>query len=178
MNVFVVVFMLLRLCDRIPRKIDRLPKSDLLTVIPCDFNSMRSVSVEGLSADVFYHIGWSYTDKAGRKSCEKQSLNIKYTFDAIALAAHLGCSRFIGTGSQAEYGRVNTMISPDTPVNPEDAYGISKYAAGKLSRIECERRGIEHIWVRGNSVYMVVMTMKELCLVLLSKNASQTNIWL
>ena len=135
------------------KRIDRLPKSDLIIVVSSDLDSLKNAPVEGLSADVFYHIAWSHTDRLDRNSPEKQCLNIQYTLDAVALAERLGCSRFIGTGSQAEYGRVDSMITPETPINPEVAYGIAKYAAGKLSRIECERRGIGYVWVRVFSVY-------------------------
>jgi nucleoside-diphosphate-sugar epimerase len=135
--------------------IKRLPKSDLIIHVPCDIGDMRSLPVNNLSADIFYHIAWSFTDRVGRNSPEKQSLNIKYTLDAVDLSMRLGCSRFIGTGSQAEYGRVSEVISSQTPVNPENSYGIAKYAAGKLSKLACKKLGIEHIWVRVFSVYGV-----------------------
>lgn len=135
------------------KRLDRLPKSELVTVVRCDLASLEYADVENLYADIFYHIGWSFTDKVGRNLPILQEKNIKYTLDAVNLAKRLGCFRFIGTGSQAEYGRVGTTIGPDTPVNPESAYGIAKYAAGKLCKEECERQGLEHIWVRVFSVY-------------------------
>lgn len=45
------------------------------------------------------------------------------------------------------------MIGPDTQVNPEVAYGIAKYAAGKMAFIECESLQMECIWTRTFSVY-------------------------
>lgn len=135
------------------KRFDRLPNSELVTVVRCDLDSLEDANVEHLHADVFYHIGWSFTDKVGRNSPVLQEKNIKYTLDAVNLAKRFGCSRFVGTGSQAEYGRVDSIIRPDTPVNPEVAYGIAKYAAGKLSKVECEQQGLEYIWVRVFSVY-------------------------
>lgn len=135
------------------KRFDRLPKSELVTIVRCDLDSLENVNVECLHADVFYHIGWSFTDKFGRNLPVLQEKNIKYTLDAVNLAKRLGSSRFIGIGSQAEYGRVDAIITPDSPVNPEVSYGIAKYAAGKLSKIECEQQGLDHIWVRVFSVY-------------------------
>jgi nucleoside-diphosphate-sugar epimerase len=135
------------------QRLDRLPDSKLITVIYCDLENLGNVIIDEKQIDVFYHIGWAFTDKTGRMSPDLQELNIRYTLDAVHLAKKLGCKRFIGTGSQAEYGRVNSVIKPDTPVNPDISYGIAKYAAGKLSRFECEILGIEHIWVRVFSVY-------------------------
>ncbi len=135
------------------KRIDRLPVSDLITAINCDLDALNSVQINFTGIDIFYHIGWSYTDKEGRKSPELQERNVQYTLDAVRLAHKLGCKRFVGTGSQAEYGRVKSIIGPQTPVNPETAYGVAKYASGKLSQFECENLGIEHIWIRVFSVY-------------------------
>lgn len=82
-----------------------------------------------------------------------QTLNIKYTLDAVELAKRLGCNTFIGAGSQAEYGRVEGIILPDTPTNPENGYGIAKLTAGYMSRILSNQYNIRHIWTRIFSVY-------------------------
>lgn len=65
-------------------------------------------------------------------------------------AALLG---FVGAGSQAEYGRVNHALTPDTPCFPENGYGMAKLCAGQMSRVECEKLGLVHIWPRILSVY-------------------------
>lgn len=135
---------------------ERLPDSDLVAILECNLDSLAGFNISpnvALPVDVFYHIGWDVTDKAGRNSCEKQLNNIKYTLDAVSLTKKLGCKRFVGTGSQAEYGRVSLPLNSTVPANPEIAYGIAKYAAGKFSKIECENLNLEHIWVRVLSVY-------------------------
>ncbi|MBQ9062195.1 MAG: NAD-dependent epimerase/dehydratase family protein, partial [Eubacterium sp.] len=81
--------------------------------------------------------------------------NIQYTLDAVDLAERLGCKRFIGAGSQAEYGVTNEILTADTAARPVTPYGIAKLAAGSLSRIACEQKGLEHIWVRVLSIYGV-----------------------
>ena len=55
--------------------------------------------------------------------------------------------------TQAEYGPVNGTIDKDTRFSPVLAYGISKYAAGKLSKKLCDQYGMIHIWGRIFSVY-------------------------
>jgi nucleoside-diphosphate-sugar epimerase len=121
-------------------RINRMPNSDLVTVIECDLDGLAGFETPSdipLPIDVFYHIGWDATDKQRRNSCDKQLKNIKYTLDAVQLTKRLGCKRFIGTGSQAEYGNSHQPLNAAVPVNPEMAYGVAKYAAGKLSQIEC-----------------------------------------
>ena len=102
--------------------------------------------------DVFYHIGWA-TGRENRGNVQLQADNIRYTLDAVELAARMGAKRFIGAGSQAEYGTPNQILTASTEAKPLTPYGIAKLAAGGLSRIACEQQGIEHIWVRVLSVY-------------------------
>lgn len=133
----------------------RLPKSDLLEIIECDLDKIRDFTPteQMKNIDVFYHFGWAHTDKSGRNDTSKQAANIQYTLDAVHLAQKLRSKKFIGAGSQAEYGVTDETLSAATPCNPLVAYGVSKYAAGKLSRLECEKLGLEHIWLRILSVY-------------------------
>lgn len=131
----------------------RLPKSSLIKICECDLDELGKFECLNEKYDVFYHLAWDYTSKLNRDNPVLQELNIKYTLDAVELARKLGCSKFIGAGSQAEYGRVNHMITPDTKVEPLISYGMAKYAAGKLSKKLCEHYKIIHIWGRIFSVY-------------------------
>lgn len=105
------------------------------------------------NCDVFYHLAWDGTTAADRNKMYLQNLNVKYTLDAVELARQLGCKVFVGAGSQAEYGRSNKRLSPQTPVLPENGYGIAKLCAGMMSRQQCRQYGIKHIWTRIFSVY-------------------------
>lgn len=130
-------------------------------ILECDLSGLHSLSrvLSGsdskstLTYDVFYHLGWAGTSGAARNDCALQLQNIKYTLDAVELAHTLGCKRFVGVGSQAEYGSVDGCLYPGTPCNPENGYGIAKLSAGRLSRILCEQYGMEHVWTRVLSVY-------------------------
>ena len=79
--------------------------------------------------------------------------NVRCTLEAVRAAHALGCQVFVGAGSQAEYGRAQGVLKPDTLCFPENGYGIAKLCAGQMSRIECKKLGMEHIWVRVLSVY-------------------------
>jgi nucleoside-diphosphate-sugar epimerase len=65
----------------------------------------------------------------------------------------MGCTTFIGAGSQAEYGRVEGYLTPQTPAFPENGYGMAKLCTGQMTRYYCEALGIKHIWTRILSVY-------------------------
>lgn len=106
-----------------------------------------------LTADAFFHLGWDSTFGDSRNDMYVQTQNIKYTLDAVNLAYDLKCRVFIGAGSQAEYGPSTEALSPETPVFPDNGYGMAKLCAGQMSRNMCRMRGIRHIWCRILSVY-------------------------
>jgi len=135
------------------KNISRLPESSLVKIVECDLSEMAAFDTDGLSADVFIHFGWAFTDKIGRNDVSKQLQNVQYTLDAVHLAKRLGCKKFVGAGSQAEYGTPNLPLKAGTPVNPLVPYGVAKYAAGRLSAMECKKEGLEYNWVRILSVY-------------------------
>ncbi|MBQ9098571.1 MAG: NAD(P)-dependent oxidoreductase [Clostridia bacterium] len=135
-------------------RLSAIPKHPLITVVYCDISKMCELpAIISKGADAFYHLAWAKTTGAGRNDMPAQIDNVKYTIDAVRAAHALGCKVFIGAGSQAEYGRVEGVLKPDTPCFPENGYGIAKLCAGRMSRIECESLGMDHIWARILSVY-------------------------
>lgn len=107
----------------------------------------------GKTWDVFYHLAWEGTSGPGRNDMYMQNRNVKYALDAVNLAKRFGCSTFIGVGSQAEYGRFEGVLKPDTPVHPDNGYGIGKLTAGLMTRELAHQNGMRHIWVRVVSIY-------------------------
>lgn len=134
-------------------RLKRLPESELIKCLACDVDNIKDLRIDAEDYDVFYHMAWNYTDKEGRKNPKLQALNITTTLDAVELACRLGCRKFVGAGSQAEYGHVNGIITHDTHAEPEIPYGIAKNAAGKLSRNLCDQLGMKFVWGRIFSVY-------------------------
>lgn len=144
----------LAICHRGSSGICHIPQSSYVRVVEADLSeiSQLSGSIED-KYDVFYHFAWAGTTGKARNDMYLQNENIKFTLDAVELASQLGCNVFIGAGSQAEYGRFEGRLTPDTPVFPENGYGMAKLCAGQMSRIRCRELGIRHIWVRILSVY-------------------------
>lgn len=136
-------------------KLERLPHSDRITILECDICDYRKLAeLIDDECDVFYHIAWSATGVKRNDNIPEQVKNIEYTLSALEAAHRLGCRKFIGAGSQAEYGKLDLdKISPSSPVNPTQPYGIAKYAAGRLGAEAAKGYGIDFIWVRIFSVY-------------------------
>ena len=136
-------------------RIGRIPEHPLVHRIYCALDEMKGLDVKDIpTLDVFYHFAWmkAFGEEA-RNDLITQIRNTEYAVESVGLAKRLGCFRYIGAGSQAEYGRKNGALKSDTPCDPENGYGIAKLAAGQLTRLECEKQGMEHIWTRVLSVY-------------------------
>lgn len=157
-------------CRKNSTRIDNIPKSPLVHIVYCDLKELDIFEINGIEADVFYHFGWGATIGAGRNDMALQIKNIQYTIDAVHLAKRLGCSVFVGAGSQAEYGRFEGNLDAEIPTFPENGYGMAKLCAGQMSRIECEKLGLKHVWTRILSIYgpydndntMITSTIKKL----------------
>lgn len=138
-------------------KLSRLPDSDRIVIIECDIEEYdRLPGLIESSCDVFYHFAWLATGKreVRNTAIKQQERNIYFALEALTAAKALHCSKFIGAGSQAEYGPLNLpYIAPDSPTNPVEAYGVAKLAAGKLVRMQAKLWGMDCLWVRIFSVY-------------------------
>ncbi len=137
---------------------DRIGRLDVfpgICIAKCALSDLKELPDRiGGDHDVFFHLGWAATGKGRDKSVENQIENIGHTKDAVEAAAALGCRRFVGAGSQAEYGPLGPQrIRPDTPADPVTPYGICKLAAEQLSRCLCKTLGLEWVWPRIFSVY-------------------------
>ena len=140
-----------------------IPKSPLVTVRYCDLAGLSTLQKEDdRTYDVFYHFAWDGTVGEARNDMYLQNRNVAYALDAVHAAKRFGCHTFIGAGSQAEYGRVEGMLTPDTPTHPEMGYGIGKLCAGLMTREECHALGMHHIWVRVLSIYGPFDGMKSM----------------
>lgn len=159
-------------CRPNSKRAHRLPNHTALNIISCDITELDSLpqKLNESRIDAFFHLAWAGNDGNNRNNMRIQTANIGYTLDACHTAYELGCRVFIGAGSQAEYGRSDKPLAPDTPCFPETGYGMAKLCAGQMSREECKGLGIDHIWTRIFSVYgpfeqassMTISTIKQL----------------
>lgn len=117
------------------------------------WDAMKAQGLKTNGYGLFFHLAWMAPFGTDRDNPDLQMDNVQAALEAVRLACELGCHTFIGTGSQAEYGRVDGILSPDTAVKPETGYGIAKLCAGQMTRLLCEQTGMRHVWTRVLSVY-------------------------
>lgn len=99
---------------------------------------------------IFFHLSWG----GGRDDFEAQYSNIQGSLKAMDAAISLKTKaqsvRFVGIGSQAEYGVKpdSAEITEDMALEPFSAYGASKAAAYYLLKRKAEISEIQFIWGR------------------------------
>lgn len=132
---------------------NRINRAENVTVLECSLEELNSIETDE-KYEAFIHLAWAATaGDAARNLLIPQSMNIRYALEAVDLAKKLGCSVFVGSGSQAEYGRTDEILTESTAPNPETAYGMAKLCAGQMTRLSCSQKGIRHIWPRILSAY-------------------------
>ncbi len=137
-------------------RLDRIPVNPHVMLIKCGLESLKDATAESLGigpADAFIHLAWSGTFGDSRNNADLQERNAAYAMDAVRLAHRLGCSVFVGAGSQAEYGRVSGVLTADTPCAPENEYGRAKLKTSESTCRLCSELGMRHVWPRILSIY-------------------------
>ncbi len=142
--------------DNLRAEEERLQKgSGRLRIIELPLEEIGKLrEIDGVRADVFFHLAWNGAAGGEREDFDAQYVNIAYTAEAIRAAKACGCRRFIGAGSQAEYGVIRKKAHEDrTLPHPFMMYGAAKLAAYEMGRTLAAQLGMTFIWPRIYSVY-------------------------
>lgn len=112
--------------------------SDRVRVIAIHAESLGDIaSVIQAPCEVFFHFAWDGSGNEGRKNRTIQQKNIADSLEALNGAKALGCKRFLFSGSQAEYGRVDGPIREGAPCVPISEYGKAKLEFYRRASARC-----------------------------------------
>jgi len=101
---------------------------------------------------IVIHSAWEGVGGALR-SGDIQLDNIRTTVALADAAIAAGARKFVGIGSQAEYGRYDRKIVETDLPQPTMLYGAAKLAACHLAAQRCREAGMAFAWLRLFSVY-------------------------
>lgn len=116
-----------------------------------DRDAVRTV-LEQTSPDIIVHSAWEGVGGPARAG-DIQLDNIRTTVELLDNAIAAGARRFIGIGSQAEYGRHDRRIDESTATEPFLLYGAAKLSACHLTRQRATEAGLGFAWLRLFSPY-------------------------
>lgn len=134
--------------------LSRLPNHPNLHMIQCELENTAKWSkrLEDFEPQLFYHLAWKGVGNQDRNDfCQVE--NIQLSLATLRAAKDLGCIKWIGAGSQAEYGSLNCRISENEPTHPTTLYGAAKLATCMMSQILGKQLKIDAVWVRIFSTY-------------------------
>lgn len=133
--------------------LSHLPENDKIHVIELEMGDYDKLAEHIDYADAFVHLAWEGAREPQRDNEEMQLKNYECAISAMNAANHLGCQVFLGSGSQAEYGKVDGEVTELSPCNPTTEYGKKKLlTCSKLNEI-ANSSGIRFVWTRIFSVY-------------------------
>lgn len=127
-----------------------------LALVPMELKDIGAIDrYPGLDGrgDLWLHLGWEGAGSANRQDPGIQARNIGYALDALEAARRLGCSRFLFSGSQAEYGIADGIMSEDIPCHPVSEYGKDKLEVCRQAQAASGALGITYLHARIFSVY-------------------------
>lgn len=137
------------------KNINRLPQNYNLKVIENNMEDIEEIieKIPDKKVDIFYHLAWEGARSPYRDDAGLQNENYEYAIKAMNTAINLECKVFIGSGSQAEYGKCIGKINEDYPTNPTTEYGKAKLKAYETLKGIANKNDIKFIWTRIFSVY-------------------------
>lgn len=130
-----------------------IPASERVHVIECEMSDYERLPDRIPDADCFYHLAWEGARAPLRDDDALQKKNFACSVAAMEAAKKMGCTFFLGSGSQAEYGITNGIVDEAYPCNPVTAYGREKRHACAVLRELASHCGMRFIWTRIFSIY-------------------------
>lgn len=111
------------------------------------------IEVCNLTPSVIIHAAWNGVLSKDRDTWRSQLSNIDLVTKLLFIAEKCHVTKFIGLGSQAEYGLYSGVISEKCPINPTTEYGCLKIATSQQISSYCELNKINWYWLRIFSVF-------------------------
>lgn len=128
----------------------RLAEHPHLHVIPLAMEEISRLPEQiAAPCDYAVHLAWD----PRRTDFAAQRASLSSTLDFVEALGVIGCRRFLGIGSQAEYGVTNEIMEETLLPQPVTPYGAAKVAALHLTRLRAQQLGVDWLWGRVFSVY-------------------------
>jgi nucleoside-diphosphate-sugar epimerase len=96
--------------------------------------------------EIIINCAWDGVSADKRNIWQVQINNLIYQQRLLNLAVQTKIKKFIGIGSQAEYGKFEGKIDESYPPNPDSSYGAIKLAAYTILKAFCNENDINWYW--------------------------------
>lgn len=113
-----------------------------------DLSNNWEKQIIDLKPQIIIHSAWDGVGAVDRDNWQVQMNNLQFTLKLLTIAKEVSVEKFIGFGSQAEYGLFSGIIDEDYVIDPKSAYGLSKYLCSQTIKVFCEQNNIDWYWLR------------------------------
>lgn len=135
-----------------PERLAELGGINRLTLDIQDLEAVRA-AVKAEKPDVIVHSAWSGLGGEARLSAAQIYESLIPTCRLAEAAAEAGVSKFVGIGSQGEYGPLNRRITEEDLPRPSSLYGAAKLSASFLTNEIARQSGMGFAWLRLFATY-------------------------
>ena len=127
---------------------------DHCTVLQGNLTNLEGLrtSIHAFAPQGVVHLAWEGVHGAERNNLIQMS-NVSSSIDLFQLTGEIGCSNFVGLGSQAEYGLLSGRVDESAPTKPTTIYGAAKLATGCLLERAAVANNRPFAWLRLFSTY-------------------------
>src|SRR4051812_8952640 len=124
-------------------------------LIRADLSNIKRAAPAILEAkpEAVFHLAWQGITGGFKNDPAQLTSNVKGSLELFEMARASACKLWVGMGSQAEYGKHDSLLTEETPVNPETAYGVGKLCVGLLTKKLCELANMRYVWLRLLATY-------------------------
>jgi nucleoside-diphosphate-sugar epimerase len=135
------------------KKNNRLDNLDV-NIIECDISKISELKnlISERDFDVYYHFAWDGLFLEALLDYTTQIMNIKWVMDAIVTASEMGCKKFVGAGSIAQY----ELTIREGQIDQNDkhkVYKTAKLACEYMGRSIAAKQGIQFFWPIITNIY-------------------------
>src|SRR5665213_2622944 len=121
---------------------------DQVNWIVLDENNKWVDGVIEARPDIIIHSAWIGVSHKERNNWEVQFLNVGFLQKLLLIAGKSGATKFIGLGSQAEYGVFDGCVKETDTLDAVDAYGCIKIVCSEMIGHYCRLHDINWFWLR------------------------------
>ena len=133
---------------------NKIPAHKNISIVELDMSEIEKLhNYVQEKIDVFFHFAWEGVRAPYRDDDEIQNKNYVATLKAMEVCNRLHGRKFIGCGSQAEYGYMEGVIDEDYSCKPNTEYGKAKLKSYTDLSLYAKNHNIEFIWARIFSVF-------------------------
>lgn len=136
-------------------KVDHIKDIPGVKLIYCELSEIANLPdlISDRDIDTCIHLAWAGSFGDGRADYSLQLQNVEYALDTVNAIARMGVKRFVGAGTLAEKDVQNYHPTDGATPNAVSMYGIAKITTHYMTKTECTKLGVEHIWCYLSNTY-------------------------